>query len=93
MSAETRCLEGGFPDTNPGVSAGKTAFRAACGRYTVDIVPIDSDILAVVGDGVGRPPVSAVLTPGTAAASSSDPVQTDASVVPDANRSASTSGM
>lgn len=68
MSTETRCLEGGFPDTNPGVSAGETAFRAACGRYTVDVVPIDTGILAVVGDGVGRPPVTAVITPAAAAA-------------------------
>jgi len=68
MTGGIRCPQPGLPDANPGVRAGETAFRAAYGRYTVDIVQSDAGLLAVAGDGVGRPPVSAVITPGTVAA-------------------------
>lgn len=57
-----------FRDANPRVRAEETCLRAACGRHTVDIVPATDSILAVVGDGVGRPPVSAPITPATVAA-------------------------
>jgi hypothetical protein len=46
----------------------QTAFRAACGRYTVDIVPTADSLLALVGDGIGRPPVLAEIGPAVAAA-------------------------
>lgn len=62
-----RRLEPNLRDANPGVRPGETAFRAACGHYTVDILLSGDGILAIAGDGVGRPPVSAVITPGAAA--------------------------
>lgn len=63
-----------LPDANPGVSGGKnplrkdgSAVRACLGRHTVDIVSMTDGFLAVAGDGVGRSPVSALITPATVA--------------------------
>jgi len=53
---------------NPRVKADMTAFRAGCGRYTVDIVLSDRGVLAIAGDGVGRQPATAKIGVAVAAA-------------------------
>ena len=52
----------------PGLQKSDTAVRACIGRYTVDIVSTPNSVLALVGDGVGRPPVSAEIGPAVVAA-------------------------
>lgn len=56
------------PDASPVVLSGETALRIGSGRHTVDIVPSDRGLLAIVGDGVGRPPATARIGPAVAAA-------------------------
>jgi len=57
----------GHVDATPGVDAGQTALRIGSGRHTVDIVSSDTGLVAVAGDGVGRPPATAEIGPGLAA--------------------------
>jgi len=50
------------------VRAEETALRIGTGRHTVDIVSSDTGLLAIAGDGVGRPPATAEIGPALAAA-------------------------
>lgn len=65
---QTRTLTPGVDGQRPLLQPADTAVRCLSGRYTVDIVSTDRGLLAVAGDGVGRPPATAEIGPAAVAA-------------------------
>lgn len=62
------------PDATPRVDGRRTplqqadpALRLVRGRFTVDIVDVDGQLVAMVGEGVGTEPESVAITPAAVA--------------------------
>jgi len=65
--ADTVAAGGRADADRPPLQPSDYAVRARVERSTVDITASGSDVIAVVGDGVGEPPAVATIPPATAA--------------------------